>query len=214
MGAVLPHEVSAALARSRVYAALSRGFLYPAPSLLKAMRPYAGRLREALLNVPEAAVAAAAVKAVKAAARGDREREWGDLFGGQVPACPPFETEYTAAHIWMQTQQMADIAGFYRAFSVDATETGERVDALATELEFMHLLCLKEAIAEDESNEGAVAICRVAQSKFLREHLCVWLPRFVARLEKAGATGFYPALAGLATAFVQADARRFPGEGV
>lgn len=198
---IMPQAVDRALTRSRVYGALSRGFLYPSPALVDAMTEFPAALKA--LNVAGA----------PALNREVAEQQYQDLFGGQVPACPPYETEYTASHVWMQTQQMADIAGFYRAFGVDTQETGDRADSLTAELEFMYMLCIKEAIAENESNSEAAAICRDAQAKFLREHLAVWLPRFVARLEQAGAEGYYPALAQLTERFVSADANRFPGEG-
>ncbi|HWI65653.1 MAG TPA: molecular chaperone TorD family protein [Symbiobacteriaceae bacterium] len=199
----MPQAVDLALSRSRVYAALSRGFLYPSSALLAAMADYGSVLEGLGL---EADVSFAHDLS-------GLEQEYQDLFGGQVPACPPYETEYTASHIWMQTQQMADIAGFYRAFGVDTTETGDRTDSLTAELEFMYMLCMKEAVAEDAGNAEAIAVCRDAQGKFLKEHLAVWLPRFVARLEKAGAEGYYPALARLTERFVATDATRFPREG-
>jgi DMSO reductase family type II enzyme chaperone len=194
-----------ALARSRVYATLSRGFLYPSSALMAAMADYPAELRSAFRAV--------GIKADFGLGQLD-EGEYQALFGGQVPACPPNETEYTAAHVWMQTQQMADVAGFYRAFGVDTTETGERADALTAELEFMYMLCVKEAIATEAGDHEEAAICRDAQVKFVSEHLAVWLPRFVARLEQAGAEGYYLALARLTSQFVASEAGRFVREGV
>jgi len=201
----MPQAVDLALSRSRVYAALSRGFLYPSADLAAAMADYPAVLRAAFDGLGLEAEIDWTLDGL--------EQEYQDLFGGQVPACPPYETEYTASHVWMQTQQMADVAGFYRAFGVDTTETGDRCDSLTAELEFMYMLCVKEAIAEGDNNLEGVAVCREAQVKFLREHLALWLPRFVIRLEKAGAEGFYPALARLTERFVSADANRFPREG-
>lgn len=206
----LRQAVSSALGRARVYAALSRGFLYPTPELFTEIKLLPRVLCEALQNVTGAESLAPFAEALPVG--DDLEAQYQALFDGQVPACPPYETEYTAAHVWMQTQQMADIAGFYRAFGVDGQATGERVDFVATELEFMYMLCVKEAIAEDERNQEAVAICRDAQAKFLREHLTAWLPRFLVRLEKAGAEGYYPVLVGLAERFASGDAHRFKGE--
>lgn len=203
----MPQAVELALSRSRVYATLSRGFLYPSRALTGTMADYVNALRSAFDEL------GLEVDVAFASWTEGLEQQYQDLFGGQVPACPPYETEYTASHIWMQTQQMADVAGFYRAFGVDTQETGDRADSLTAELEFMYMLCVKEAVAEDAGNPDGVAVCREAQGKFLREHLAVWLPRFVVRLEKAGAEGYYPALARLTERFISADASRFPGEG-
>jgi putative dimethyl sulfoxide reductase chaperone len=206
VGAVaLPQAVDRALARSHGYAVLSRGFLYPSHALLVEMADFPAQLGRAFAD--------AGVDAGVDLRLEGLEQEYQDWFGGQAPACPPYETEYTASHIWMQTQQMADIAGFYRAFGLDTLEMGDRTDSLTAELEFMYILCMKEAIARNEGNAEGAAVCREAQAKFLHEHLAVWLPRFVARLEKGGADGFYLALARLTERFIAADASRFPREG-
>ncbi len=60
----------------------------------------------------------------------------------------PYETEYTTPDALYKAHQLADIAGFYRAFGLEmSTENRERPDHLAAELEFMHFLALKEAQA-------------------------------------------------------------------
>ncbi|HLN61376.1 MAG TPA: molecular chaperone TorD family protein [Symbiobacteriaceae bacterium] len=205
----LRQAVALALGRARVYAALSRGFLYPTPALAAELQQLPPTLCQALQEVSGAEGLAPFAEALRVSA--DLEQEYQALFGGQVPACPPYETEYTASHVWMQTQQMADIAGFYRAFGVDGQATGERVDYLTTELEFMYMLCVKEGIAEEEGRAEAVWVCRDAQGKFLQEHLAAWLPRFLVRLEQAGAEGYYPALVGLTERFVNMETRRVRG---
>ncbi len=88
------------------------------------------------------------------------------------PTCPANETSYTAKHLFQVSDQMADVAGFYRAFGVEAQ--GERPDSLAMELEFGYLLALKEAYALEHDGRGKVAICRKAERAFLREHLGRW----------------------------------------
>ncbi|MFZ5823812.1 MAG: TorD/DmsD family molecular chaperone [Bacillota bacterium] len=188
--------------RSRVYATLSRGFLYPADELLAEMRggQFARSLRTGL--PVDGAVRAERVQAALDAP-GSREAEYNLLFAGQGVPCPLYETEYTSSHVWMQTQQMADIAGFYRAFGVDVQQSGERPDNLASQLEFMSLLCMKEAVATADGNAEAAEICREAQSKFLTNHLGRWLPKLTERMEKVGAEGFYLELVRLTDWFVQ-----------
>ena len=88
--------------------------------------------------------------------------------------CAPHETSHAAdspQEALVRTFQLADIAGFYRAFGVEVTPETERVDHISVELEFMHLLALKEALAEAQENLEGVAICRDAARSFLREHL-------------------------------------------
>ncbi|MBP2019881.1 DMSO reductase family type II enzyme chaperone [Symbiobacterium terraclitae] len=197
--------LNGALRRSRVYAVLSRGFLYPEPSLLRELR--GGALARALrAYLPRGGYALAKQAQAALDGPGERESEYNALFAGQAVPCPLYETEYTGAHVWMQTQQMADVAGFYRAFGVDVE--GERPDGLATELEFMSLLCLKEAVARADGDREAAAICRDAQARFLREHLGRWLPKLVTRLERLDPGGFYHALSRLADWYVRHDAER------
>lgn len=188
--------------RSRVYATLSRGFLYPAAELLAEMRggQFARSLRTGL---PVDGVVLAERVQAALEGPGEREAEYNLLFAGQGVPCPLYETEYTSSHVWMQTQQMADIAGFYRAFGVDVEQSGERPDYLAAQLEFISLLCVKEAVAKADGDTEAAGICRNAQAKFLTHHLGRWLPRLTERMTKVGAEGFYLELAGLTDWFVQ-----------
>jgi nitrate reductase assembly molybdenum cofactor insertion protein NarJ len=99
------------------------------------------------------------------------------IFGLTGSLC--YETEYGLPHEFRQSQELADIAGFYMAFGF---KTGgpkrERPDHLAVELEFMHLLCLKEAYALSSSLPEQAQLCRDAQRSFLNDHLGAWIGLF------------------------------------
>src|SRR5262245_748672 len=73
---------------------------------------------------------------------------------GMVPPreCPPNETEYSAnSEPFFLAQQMADIAGFYRAFGLEPSQASpERPDHLSVELEFMAVLLMKKRLALTE----------------------------------------------------------------
>jgi nitrate reductase assembly molybdenum cofactor insertion protein NarJ len=87
-----------------------------------------------------------------------------------------YETEYGLPHEYRQSQEMADIAGFYRAFGFNlGGEVRERPDHIAVELEFMHTLALKEAYALEKGTPEQVGICQLAQAKFLEDHLGHWI---------------------------------------
>lgn len=108
-----------------------------------------------------------------------------------------------------RTFEMADVAGFYKAFGVEVGDTGERVDHIAVELEFMNLLAVKESIALQEEGEGEHAeICRNASRVFLRDHLGRWASRFGEALAKADGDSIYSIAGRLLEDFVGFDARR------
>jgi hypothetical protein len=70
-------------------------------------------------------------------------------------------------------EEMADIAGFYKAFHVGSES--ERPDYISIELEFMSLLTLKEAKAQINNKTPNAETCRSAQKKFLDSHLGRWV---------------------------------------
>ena len=128
--------------------------------------------------------------------------------------CPPTETTHTSdtpGHGLTRNVELADIAGFYRAFGVELNEQVERVDCIAAELEFLQLVAAKQAIACEalgqDNAEAAeqVEICRNAAQAFLKDHLTRWLGKFVLALERTGAAEVYVTAARLARDFAQFD---------
>jgi TorA maturation chaperone TorD len=133
--------------------------------------------------------------------------EFETTFGHTTPAdFPPYETSYGTSHVFMQTNAMADIAGFYRAFGVLAGNE-ERLDHLAVELEFMQFLAAKEEHALRFAGPEQVEVVRGAQRTFLRDHLGRWTGAFAARLKQHGPSPFYRRLAEAIAEFVAGDCR-------
>jgi nitrate reductase assembly molybdenum cofactor insertion protein NarJ len=75
-------------------------------------------------------------------------------------------------HPFNSYEEMADIAGFYRAFGFDFG--GERPDHLCLELEFMRVLSLKEAMSLEEGDQEKLAITIDAEKGFLSSHIGRW----------------------------------------
>jgi len=198
-----------ALARAQAYALLARAFGRPDAwyEADVAEGCFGDALAEALaaLGHEELADAAAAISGVPEAPLTD---EFVRLFNPSMHGnCPPYETEYTAAHVFMRAQQLADVAGFFRAFGLRvATGFRERPDHIATELEFMQVLTLKEARALARRERAHAGICRRAQARFLQEHLGRWLEPYCQKLAALGGDGFYARVAGLARDFVAREA--------
>lgn len=129
------------------------------------------------------------------ASRGSWAEEHQKLFGLLPPKdCPPYETEYCPQTFSVyRSQQMADVAGFYRAFGLTPSrEKPERADHVSLELEFMSWLIAKEHHARQDDGPEAterVETCRDAQRKFFADHLSWWLPAYAnalhARIERA-----------------------------
>jgi TorA maturation chaperone TorD len=130
-------------------------------------------------------------------------------------AAPPYETEYTREtpqHSMSQGVQMADIAGFYRAFGLQISNASpDRVDHLSAELEFMYAMAAKEEAARLENNQEHQIIVRDAVGKFLQEHLTRWPTKFRERVTGVlgQESGVYPLLAELIEWWVQVDARQY-----
>lgn len=125
--------------------------------------------------------------------------------------CPPYETQFgiKADQIFHKCHEMGDIAGFYRAFGLDVSDSEvsrERVDHISVEFEFMYFLACKEAYGlENKDAEDKISIVTDAQKKFVREHIAMWVPLFTKFLEKKAKTGFYKETSQLTRAFVEQE---------
>ncbi len=141
-------------------------------------------------------------------------REYNRLFT-TAGACRANETDYERLSFSM-TQQLADVSGFYQAFGIQVDPTsGERPDYIGTELEFMRLLLLKQAYAEENGLSEQAEITEKAAHEFIRSHLVNWIPAFSAALLKVtDGTGPYATTATLLEAFVSAEGDRVPEKAV
>lgn len=198
-------EVKALLGRAAFYEMLSLAFSYPDADWREDLLANIEDLRDdditpALgledgLDALSASLAAADDSTIAA--------EHNRLFAGEVP-CSAHETEYSPDP-FVKGRQLADIAGFYRAFGLQTGNAKGLPDFVSTELEFMSFLVRKEAFAAVKGWSARAEICEKAERSFVESHLGRWLPAF-ARDAEATATEFYAGAARLAAAFVATDA--------
>ena len=204
------------LARSALYELLSVAFLYPGPGMQSMLLGAARGCRAGVASRRWREIDRAMRTLTRRLSRiDDREIEsqYVRVFGHTVSKdCAPYESEYGQAHVFQKSQTLSDLASFYKAFGVVPNpDLKDRQDHISVEMEFMHLLTLKETHAR-RHNHGSdkVSQVREAQEKFLADHLAGWVMTFADRLKKKTAPGgLYEALARVLGLFMGADLRRF-----
>ncbi|MEE9529440.1 MAG: molecular chaperone TorD family protein [Syntrophobacteria bacterium] len=142
--------------------------------------------------------------------------EYVQIFGHVISAeCPPYETSYGEAHVFQQTQGMADIAGFYKAWGIDiATDAHDRLDHISAECEFMSFLLLKLDYFSAKGEKEAEKICLDSSKKFLKEHLGKWTPIFSALVMRKSSGGLYHKAVKFLKEFIEKEAEIFGVEPV
>ncbi len=204
-------SIRQAAARSACYKLLSLGFSYPDNVLFSMLDSGEfARLLEDALRAVYGQELDEPLAALEGALRGaslslqELHANYVDIFGHSISKeCPPYETQYGNGDVFQQAQALADIAAFYRAFGVEVSEElKDRLDHIAVELEFMHLLACKEAYALAYHGAEQAELCRRAQAGFVKEHLGRWVPFFAKLLARKAGRGFYRSLAELTGAFI------------
>ncbi len=208
-------------ARAAAYGAIAHGFQYPEADTVSTLADPRRweRWPDALLNADS--TTKTPLQSLKEAVRslascsGDALRElqqrYDSLFGHAVRgACPTYEMEYGRNEIIRQASDLADLAGFYRAFGLEIADGADgRPDHIAAECEFLSALCAKEAHALEQHDKENADVCRDAERSFLRDHLARWLPAFAHHVREADADGLFGAFARFADAFVKAECSHF-----
>ncbi len=143
----------------------------------------------------------------------DPREEYHRVFGLVPPKeCPPYGTEYhRTREPFFRAQQLADVAGFYRAFGLEvSSRCPDRPDHVSLELEFLALLLAKERLAWQrwgrESSQARV--CREAWQAFFRDQVVWWLGAFAQGLARKAGCGFYFHLAQALAAWLGWERRR------
>jgi DMSO reductase family type II enzyme chaperone len=183
-----------AVSRAAAYSLLAYALAYPDDAVIEGLHEAAAEASILLAQTPLAGLGGLAVRLE----RDDLEPAYVSLYTlSSSPDCPTFETAYFSADPQQQTQRMADVAGFYRAFGVDSGETGFRPDEISVELEFMAYLCRKQAYAAEHLGAPRAGQALRAQRLFLEEHLGRWAGGLGRRMAEEAPIGHFYQLAGL-----------------
>ncbi|NOX60077.1 MAG: molecular chaperone TorD family protein [Planctomycetes bacterium] len=207
--------------RAAAYGLIAHGFLYPDQDTIQTMtEPKRWEQWPQVLGSADTQIADSLrhlrcsihdLEESSVGALQELQQNYDSIFGHSVRGrCPAFEMEYGRNEILRQASDLADLAGFYKAFGLEMTsDANGRPDHIAAECEFMSVLCTKEAHASAQGDEENAVICNDAQRTFLRDHLARWLPAFVHLIKQADANGFFGALASFADGFVKTECDRF-----
>jgi DMSO reductase family type II enzyme chaperone len=199
--------VAVPLRRAAVYRLLSLAFAYPTPVRLETVAGQSARVRD---GAP-AEVAAALDRLGEAARGADLEAlatEHVALFQRGL-RCPPYEGAYGPPQMGGKAAMLADVAGFYRAFGLEAAAAQpETEDHIGPELEFMSALALKEAWALGEDDTRGLEITRAAARAFLTDHLGRWARAFAERVGAEAAPGVLTAAAAALIPWITAECAR------
>jgi len=201
-------DINTALRRAQVYSFLSDAFLYPDdnwPEDLSLLDVVLADLEGFGLDpLRHCLRAGVAIQPLELAAL---QAEYRRTFGAAGSMC--YETEYGLPHEYRQSQELADINGFYRAFGFTiGGQVRERPDHVAVELEFMSIMALKEAYTANNGPVEHFEVCLEAQRTFLRDHLGRWIDLLAQSVALNAGGGPYQALARFCALFVSADAAR------
>ncbi len=132
------------------------------------------------------------------------------LFRGVKPGyspLPPYESVYRDEAGRVFSELTVNVHQEYRRFGLDLSSglENEPPDHISFELEFMYLLCRREAEAWEKDDEDQALRLGHAERNFLTEHLLVWLPRLCNEIRKYDQLGLFSSLADLTEGWVNFD---------
>ncbi len=193
-------------ARANVYSFLAKAFSYPDQQVVQELERAFPSISLSMSEIDQNATLLQAVEALQRAFECREwqqfQREYSQLFTGQEQF-KLNEVDYEKASAVMP-QRLADISAFYLAFGLQTTPgTGERLDFIGTEADFLHALLLKRCHAEQQGWSEQADICAKAEAQFLKEHVLWWMPKLAQRLIEH--KGFYGALGTFLLAFLEEE---------
>lgn len=126
---------------------------------------------------------------------------------GGPQALLPYESQHVAKNVEPAgTERMAQLASLYRqaGFPLEPF-THEPPDHLGHELRFLAALARRQAELLAADDQAGARTVHSWLSGFRRDHPGTWLPAFVQHCQRVARHPFFPALARVTAALVEAD---------
>lgn len=118
----------------------------------------------------------------------------------------PYESVHTNHLGLMMQDEWEAVLRFYRDIGFERSESAiEPEDHLGIELECMARLCQRQLDASARDDEAASDEAIAQQRQLLEEHLLIWVPRFVEKVESMAKTDFYKAIASITNEYLKLD---------
>jgi TorA maturation chaperone TorD len=198
-------------ARSVVYRRLADLFRPPGPELpgvLEELESALGRLDSAALEAASRLTRSYFEHSDSCSLKVDHA----SLFVGPftVPA-PPYGSVYLENNRQLMGDTTVAVQRYYREFGLDLSpDFKEAPDHICAELEFMHVLVVKELEAIDAADYRQLSKIVRHQRLFLENHPGAWMPAFSARITAHARNRFYGHLAEVARFFVAEELEVLP----
>lgn len=193
--------------RHAVYSLLQRLYQDPPDEALLAWLADERPFQEFPVALDEAATAAAQEvdQASQTATAETLRQDFRRLFIGPGPMlAPPWESVYRNEEHLLFDRHTLQVRQTYARHGMEFVRLNQTPeDTIAIELEFMKVLTERLLKAIEAGDGKAERILLEEQRDFLKEHLLVWVPRFVALTQKRAETAFYRGLAGVLLGFLQ-----------
>lgn len=122
---------------------------------------------------------------------------------------PPYGSLYLEGDILMGNST-ADVVNWYRQEGVEIA-VKDMPDHVVAELEFMHILILKDISATGDGDAETACDYREKQRSFLGAHLGAWVTAFTEKIRENARTEYYKALGRVTGRFIHEDLARLHG---
>lgn len=116
--------------------------------------------------------------------------------GAQIQAVSLYESSYLQQNVAESGQVIADLEREYGSLGlVISEEEGESPDHVSLELEFLSVLCEQEAIGWEGGDLVLAQLALTRQQRFLKEHMCQWVPSLAWAVVERDSLGIYASVA-------------------